>query len=173
MLCALDRGTRKLSVRALKSKTVEETLAALTDILAKANATDTIKEMSMDSASEFLSQPMQNFLKRIGPNEGGVVTHVKAPDRASRQDISDLDSKMGIFSRQLNLLRSEAEPDTLAWYPFVEKAVEFTNKKRIRTGRAMGVAPNKAQESFAAAGRPSAACPKPAFCRKTVVKPAF
>ena len=93
----------------------------------------------MDSASEFFSQSMQNFLKRVGPNENGVTTHVKAPARASRQDISDLDSKMGIFSRQLNLLRSEAKPETLAWYPFIGQAVEFTNKKahthRARHGR--------------------------------------
>ena len=55
--------------------------------------------MSMDSASEFLSQDMRDFLRRLGPNEDGVTIHVKAPDRASRQDISDLDSKMGVFPK--------------------------------------------------------------------------
>ena len=99
------------------------------------------------------------ILRSLGPNEDGVTIHVKAPDRASRQDISDLDSKMGVFSAELTKIREEAEPETLAWYPFIEQAVTFTNKKRIRTARAMGVAPNKAEASFAEAkegGEPSA-----------------
>ena len=82
----------------------------------------------MDSASEFLSADMRDFLRRLGPNEDGVTIHVKAPDRASRQDISDLDSKMGVFSEELTKIREEAEPETLAWYPFIEQAVTFTNK---------------------------------------------
>ena len=85
MLCVLDRATRKLWVEALKSKTVGETVAALRKILADAGATETIKEMSMDSASEFLSADMRSFLGRLGPNPDGVTIHVKAPDRASRK----------------------------------------------------------------------------------------
>jgi hypothetical protein len=107
---------------------------------------------------------MREFLGRIGGNEeGGVTTHVKPPGRESRQDIADLDNKMGIFSREITLIREQAagkdEPQTLAWYPFIQRALDFTNKKRIHRGRAMGIAPDRAEASFAAVkgdGPPSA-----------------
>ena len=67
------------------------------DILRSADATDKIKELSCDSASEFLGKEMRDALARLGPpDQGGVVLHVKPPGRAARQDIADLDSKMGI-----------------------------------------------------------------------------
>ena len=119
MLCCLDRGTRMFYVRPLKTKRSGETVAALRSILQEANATDTIKEISFDSASEFLSADMRDFLARLGPNENGVTVHVKPPGRESRQDIADLDSKMGIFSRHLMTIRKQAEPETLAWKPFI------------------------------------------------------
>ena len=125
------------------------------DILATAGVTDKLKEISFDSASEFLSKDMRDFLRHIGPNENGVTIHVKQPNRDSRQDISDLDAKMGTFSRQLTLLRQQSDPDaevkTLAWLPYIAEAVEFSNMKRVKHGRAMGIAPNKAAESFAEA----------------------
>jgi len=129
MLCCLDRGTRKLYVRALATKTSQETVAMLRDILQEAGATDTIKDISFDSASEYLSAEMREFLSRIGGNENGVTTHVKPPVRESRQDIADLDSQMGIFSRHITLLRKKAEPETLAWYPYILPALECANKK--------------------------------------------
>ena len=89
-------------VRPLKSKRSDETVAALRDILVEANATDTIKEISFDSASEFLSAEMTAFLSRIGANENGVTVHVKPPGRESRQDIADLDSTMGIFFARID-----------------------------------------------------------------------
>ena len=46
---------------------------------------------------------MRTALRGLGLNDDGVTTHVKPPGRESRQDISDLDSKMGIFSRALLL----------------------------------------------------------------------
>ena len=156
ILCMIDRATRKLYVEPLKTKTAEETRDAVLKMLEKAEATKTIKEMSMDSASEFLSAEMRAMLQKLGPreldgyptNEDGVVTHVKPPGRESRQDIADLDAKMGNFGKKLTLIRKKAIPKTLAWLPFVEEAVEFVNKKSIRFGRAMGIPPNKAEASF-------------------------
>ena len=89
MLCCIDRGTRKLYVRALKTNTSQETVAMLRDILQEAGATDTIKDISFDNASEYLSAEMRESLSRIGGDENGVTTHVKPPGRESRQDIAD------------------------------------------------------------------------------------
>lgn len=120
-------------------------------MLREAEATETIKEMSMDSATEYLSAEMTEALRTLGPNENGVTIHVKPPGRESRQDIADLDSKMCIFSRALMNIRRNVRPKTLAWKPYIAEALDFVNKKRIRHGRAMGLAPNKAQASFEAA----------------------
>ena len=92
----IDRATRKLYAEPLKTKTAEETRDAVLKMLREAEATKTIKEMSMDSASEFLSAEMRAMLQKLGPreldgyptNEDGVVTHVKPPGRESRQDLS-------------------------------------------------------------------------------------
>ena len=94
---------------------------------------------------------MKAALRTLGPNENGVTTHVKPPGRESRQDTSDLDSKIDIFSRALANIRRQVRPKTLAWKPYIPEAVDFVNKKRIRHGRAMGVAPDKAVASFEAA----------------------
>ena len=156
ILCMIDRATRKFYAKPLKTRTATETRDAVMKMLREAGATQTIKEMSMDSASEFLSAEMRTMLQGLGPrdqdgyetNQDGVVTHVKPPGRESRQDISDLDSKIGIFSRALANIRRKQTPSTLAWYPYVQEAVTFVNKKRIRHGRALGIAPDKAEASF-------------------------
>ena len=101
----IDRATRKFYAKPLKTRTATETRDAVMKMLNEAQATQTIKEMSMDSASEFLSAEMRTMLQGLGPrdqdgyetNQDGVVTHVKPPGRESRQDISDLDSKNGYF----------------------------------------------------------------------------
>ncbi len=53
ILCALDRGTREFFARGLRTRNAAETVAAVRDLLHEAKATDTIQEISFDSASEF------------------------------------------------------------------------------------------------------------------------
>ncbi len=57
---------------------------------------------------------------------------------------------MDIFSHHLQTTRKQAEPETLTWKPFIREALEFTGQNRIRSGRAMGDAPEK-RHSFVAA----------------------
>ena len=45
-------------------------------------------------------------------------------------------------------IRRKQTPKTLAWKPYIKEAVDFVNKKRVRHGRAMGLAPDKAEASF-------------------------
>ena len=110
ILCMIDRATRKFFARPLKTRAAGETRDAVLSMLREAEATETIKEMSMDSASEFLSAEMRNELRKLGPNAGGISTHMKPPNRESRQDIADLDSKMGIFSRAWANIRRKVRP---------------------------------------------------------------
>ena len=59
----IDRATRKFWAEPLKTRSAGETKDAVLKMLHDAQATETIKEMSMDSASEFLSAEMKAALR--------------------------------------------------------------------------------------------------------------